>query len=112
MVFTQMDMLAMSFSDSSFDCVLDKGTLDAIYSNTDDVTVTKVDRMWSEIARVLKVGGRYVCITLAQEHILDRLLQHFKSGWLLRAHKVHMQWRLHADLKFTHHGCVLIIEVS
>lgn len=89
MVFTQMDMLAMSFSDGSFDCVLDKGTLDAIYSNTDDVTVTKVDRMWGEVARVLKVGGRYVCITLAQEHILTSLLLHFKSGWLLRAHKVY-----------------------
>lgn len=90
MVFTQMDMLVMSFSDGSFDCVLDKGTLDAIYSNTDDVTITKVNRMWSEVARVLKVSGRYMCITLAQDHILSALLDHFKSGWLLRVHKVYI----------------------
>ena len=88
MIFTQMDMLAMDFQDGSFDCVLDKGTLDAIYSNTDDVTVTKVGRMWGEVERVLKVGGRYVCVSLAQQHILDTLLEHFSTGWLLRVHKV------------------------
>lgn len=88
MVFTQMDMLAMSFDDGTFDCVLDKGTLDAIYSNTDDVTVSKVSHMWDEVGRVLKMGGRYICITLAQEHILSSLLEHFSSNWLLRAHKV------------------------
>ena len=88
MAFTQMDMLSMSFDDGTFDSVVDKGTLDAIYSNTDDVTVSKVGRMWDEVGRVLKTGGRYICITLAQEHILDSLLKHFDSGWLLRAHKV------------------------
>ena len=88
MVFTQMDMLSMTFSDGTFDCVLDKGTLDAIFSNKDDVTVTKVNRMWDEIGRVLKAGGRYMCITLAQEHILSAILDRFNSGWLFRAHKV------------------------
>ena len=88
MVFTQMDMLAMSFDDATFDCVLDKGTLDAIFSNTDDATKAKVSHMWGEVGRVLKIGGRYICITLAQQHILDSLLDSFSSGWLLRAHKV------------------------
>lgn len=89
MSFAQMDMLEMSFDNGSFDCIIDKGTLDAIYSNTDDVTVTKVGRMWDEIGRVLKTGGRYMCITLAQQHILSSLLQRFSSGgWLLRTHKV------------------------
>ena len=88
MAFTQMDMLATSFTDGSFDCVLDKGTLDAIYSNTDDVTVSKVSQMWGEVGRVLKTGGRYICITLAQEHILKALLERFSCAWLLRTHKV------------------------
>ena len=88
MIFTPMDMLSMSFSDSTFDCVLDKGTLDAIYSNSDDATVSKVSRMWSEVERVMKAGGRYLCVTLAQEHILSGLLERFASGWVLRAHKV------------------------
>ena len=92
MSFTQMDMLAMTFGDGEFDCVLDKGTLDAIYSDTDDATFAKVRRMWEEIGRVLKIGGRYVVITLAQQHILNTLLDTFSSGWLLRTHKVSVQW--------------------
>ena len=88
MSFSKMDVLSMTFNENQFDCVLDKGTLDAIYSSTDDVTVSKVGRMWAEVGRVMKVGARYVCISLAQEHILDSLLQHFSSGWLLRVHKV------------------------
>ena len=88
MSFSQMDVLNMSVMNESFDCVLDKGTLDAIFSNVDDATTANIDQMWLEIQRVLKVAGRYVCITLAQEHILERMLTYFSSGWLLRVHKV------------------------
>ena len=88
MTFTKMDVLSMTFADSTFDCVLDKGTLDAIFSSTDDITVGRIGTMFSEVGRVLKVSGRYVCITLAQGHILDKLLDCFGNGWLLRVHKV------------------------
>lgn len=88
MTFTKMDLLHMTYSDAHFDCVLDKGTLDAIFSNTDDNTVESVDKMFAEIERVLKVAGRYLCITLAQDHILKKLLEKFEFGWLLRVHKV------------------------
>lgn len=88
MTFTKMDILDMTFEDMAFDCVIDKGTLDAIFSSTDDVTKGKVDAMFDEIKRVLKVAGRYVCITLAQDHILEKLLNFFGNGWLMRVHKV------------------------
>ena len=89
MKFTKMDILDMSYSNAIFDCVIDKGTLDAIFSNTDDVTVQKVDRIFDEVGRVLKIAGRYLCITLAQDHILQKLLQYFnESDWLLRVHRV------------------------
>lgn len=88
MKFVKMDMLHMSYDDSSFDCVIDKGTLDAIFCNNDEVTVSKVDCMFNEIKRVLKLSGRYVCITLAQEHILEKILKRFESNWLLRVHRV------------------------
>lgn len=91
MTFSKMDILDMSFDDSAYDCVLDKGTLDAIFSNNDDVTVQKVTRMFDEIKRVIKVTGRYICITLAQEHILTTLLKYFECGWLLRVHKVKLE---------------------
>lgn len=88
MTFTKMDMLCMSYEDGCYDCVLDKATLDAIFSNNDVDTVAKVDLMFNEITRVLKTSGRYICISLAQEHILDKMLDKFQSGWLLRVHCV------------------------
>ena len=91
MSFSQMDALNMNFKDESFDCVLDKGTLDAIFSKVDEGTTANTDQMWLEIHRVLKVAGRYVCITLAQEHILKRILTNFCSEWLLRVHKVYQR---------------------
>ena len=88
MIFTKMDLLHMTYVNTQFDCVLDKGTLDAIFSNTDDKTVQSVDQMFAEIERVLKIAGRYLCISLAQEHILKKLLEKFEVGWLVRVHKV------------------------
>jgi len=46
MKFIKTDLLDMTYDDATFDCVIDEGTLDAIYSNTDDATVQKVDRMF------------------------------------------------------------------
>ena len=88
MTYTKMDLLHMTHEDACYDCVLDKGTLDAIFSNTDDKTLQNVNQMFAEIERVLKVAGRYVCVTLAQEHILKKLLKRFECGWLVRVHKV------------------------
>ena len=88
MKFIKMDVTEMDFADSSFDVVLDKGTLDAIFSSADAETVQKVHTMFDEIWRVLKIAGRYICITLAQEHILTTFLKSFGTGWLLRVHKV------------------------
>jgi len=88
MKFAKMDVMEMEFEDLTFDAVLDKGTLDAIFSSTDESTLAKVHKMFEEIWRVLKVAGRYICITLAQEHILTNFLEWFETGWLLRVHKV------------------------
>ena len=88
MTFTKMDLLHMTYADAQFDCVLDKGTLDAIFSNTNDETLQSVGQMFTEIERVLKIAGRYLCITLAQDHILKKLLEAFELGWLVRVHKV------------------------
>jgi len=40
--------------------------------------------MFQEISRVLRPGGRYVCVTLAQEHVLKRILSFFGENWQLR----------------------------
>lgn len=45
----------------------------------DASAVGVVEKMFSEIDRVLKVGGRYVCISLLQPHILQLLVQSFSE---------------------------------
>ncbi len=69
MTFAKMDLLQMSYEDSSYDCVIDKGTLDAIFPHAEVTNVLRVRRVFQEIERVLKVAGRYVCVTLAQDHV-------------------------------------------
>ncbi len=67
----------MEFDNNEFSVVLDKGTLDALFTDESDAVVANVDRMFAEIARVLRLGGRYVCVTLAQDHILRKVLTYF-----------------------------------
>ncbi|XP_064535477.1 eEF1A lysine and N-terminal methyltransferase homolog [Drosophila montana] len=75
MKFIQMDATDMSFSDESFSVALDKGTLDAIFVNDAEDTKHIVDRYFGEILRTMRNGGRYVGISMLQEHILDYLLE-------------------------------------
>ena len=67
----------MEFSDGEFGVVLDKGTLDAIATDGETSTIATVTRLFTQVERVLKVGGRYICVSLAQRHVLDVLLTHF-----------------------------------
>ena len=69
----------MEFSDAEFSVVLDKGTLDAILTDESDATMATVEKMFSEIDRVLRVGGRYICVSLAQEHIIRKVIKHFSG---------------------------------
>ncbi|XP_072504730.1 eEF1A lysine and N-terminal methyltransferase isoform X2 [Notamacropus eugenii] len=89
MSFLQMDMTKMEFPDASFQVVLDKGTLDAVLTDEEEKTLEKVDKMLAEVGRVLQVGGRYLCISLAQAHILKKVVGHFsREGWMVRVHQI------------------------
>ena len=67
----------MEFADGDFNVALDKGTLDALMTDNSTETNEKIDTMFSEIGRVLKLGGRYICISLSQNHILNKVLEYF-----------------------------------
>lgn len=73
MKFLQMDATSMSFAEESFSVALDKGTLDALF--VDDTADTKaiIERYFKEILRTMRNGGRYVGISLLQEHIINYL---------------------------------------
>lgn len=84
LVFLQADASQTSFESGSFQAALDKGTLDAMAAQEEGALAR---RMLGEVARVLAVGGRYVCVSLAQEHVVKMAVEHFfKEGWAVRLH--------------------------
>jgi len=74
----------MSFADDEFTVVLDKGTIDAMFTHNTPEVVCRIDKMLQEVGRVLRVGGRFVCISLAQEHIADHIVRSFADRLVSR----------------------------
>eukprot|EP00755_Sulcionema_specki_P019559 Sspe_Gene.69793::Locus_41167_Transcript_1_1_Confidence_1.000_Length_788::g.69793::m.69793 len=59
-----MDLREMAFPRNTFDCIIDKATLDSRMCGSEDTAITRsVSRMLHEISRVLKKGGLYLCIS-------------------------------------------------
>lgn len=73
-----MDMTNMrALEDASFDLVMDKGAMDALMAeNTAEIRHDAL-KMLCEVRRVLAPGGRYCCVTMAQDFILQHLLSFF-----------------------------------
>ncbi|KAJ7521159.1 hypothetical protein O6H91_19G040400 [Diphasiastrum complanatum] len=87
MMWRVMDMTNMQFPGKSFDVVMDKGGLDALLGEPEEDPTT--GRLFlSEVRRVLKPGGRYACVTLAQKHVIDILMSNFRCGWSLDVHEI------------------------
>lgn len=82
--FQCMDVFNMSYVDNEFKIVIDKGTLDALSSDNLDLS-----KMFSELERVVKPLGRYICVTLLQENIVKNLLTWFtkSNSWIIRIHR-------------------------
>ncbi|XP_012171376.2 eEF1A lysine and N-terminal methyltransferase homolog [Bombus terrestris] len=90
LVYEHMDATQMVYDDSTFNVVLDKGTLDALMPDTKEGTVSNVNKYFKEITRILRDGGRYICISLLQEHILRQLLSYFPNvGFMFRIVRCH-----------------------
>ncbi|KAM3959142.1 eEF1A lysine and N-terminal methyltransferase homolog isoform 1-T1 [Aphomia sociella] len=90
MKFICMDAMEMTFKNEEFNAVLDKGTLDALMPDDSEETEKRIDKYFSEIKRVLKLGGRFVCISLLQSHILNKLLNTFcDKSWMFRIVRCH-----------------------
>ncbi|XP_050593395.1 eEF1A lysine and N-terminal methyltransferase homolog [Bombus affinis] len=90
LVYEHMDATQMVYADSTFNVVLDKGTLDALMPDTKEGTVSNVNKYFKEITRILRDGGRYICISLLQEHILRQLLSYFPNvGFMFRIVRCH-----------------------
>ncbi|XP_076943336.1 uncharacterized protein LOC143613546 [Bidens hawaiensis] len=79
-----MDITAMQFADKSFDIVLDKGGLDALMEP--ELGPTLGTQYVSEVKRVLKAGGKFICLTLGESHVLGMFFPKFRYGWKINIH--------------------------
>jgi EEF1A lysine methyltransferase 4 len=65
-----MDVRHMTFPTQSFDVAIDKGTLDAMVygsvQNPEEEVEANVKAYVDEVARVLRPGGRWLCVTYLQ----------------------------------------------
>ncbi|KAK6914318.1 Methyltransferase type 11 [Dillenia turbinata] len=74
-----MDMTSMQFVDETFDAIIDKGGLDALMEPK--IGPMLGTQYLSEVKRVLKSGGKFFCLTLAESHVLGLLFTKFRFGW-------------------------------
>lgn len=72
--FIAMDARKLEFTDSSFDAIIDKGTLDSILCGEN--SSQNANMMLKEIERVLAPGGVYICISFG---VPEQREPHFKK---------------------------------
>uniref|UniRef100_A0A0B6ZBE2 Methyltransferase domain-containing protein n=1 Tax=Arion vulgaris TaxID=1028688 RepID=A0A0B6ZBE2_9EUPU len=90
MKFQKVDVTQMTYSDGYFHVVLDKGTLDALLVSEEPNVVNNVKAMFAQVTRCLRLGGRYIVISLLQDHVQKVLLNHFTQlGWPIRIHRIY-----------------------
>ena len=79
------DILNTKYADEKFSVVIDKGTLDALMPDGEVESLTRAMKMFNEIKRILKFGGRYICVSLLQYHIAQFIFSYFsENGWIIR----------------------------
>ncbi|KAM7261401.1 hypothetical protein ACFE04_008768 [Oxalis oulophora] len=84
-----MDMTKMQFEDETFDVVVDKGGLDALMEP--ELGPALGNQYLLEVKRVLKSGGKFVCLTLAESHVVALLFSKFRFGWKMSVHDIPQQ---------------------
>ncbi len=60
-----------------FSCVVDKGTLDAIHSG--GISEDGIKNYFDQVTSVIPLFGKYLLVTLAQEHIVHSIAAYFLS---------------------------------
>lgn len=76
-----MDIFNMTYSAGSFDAILDKGLLDAVYPEDTLSNSEKISGLLDKISEIMSASesSRYVCVSLLQKHILNMILGYYFS---------------------------------
>ncbi|OQS00149.1 methyltransferase [Thraustotheca clavata] len=72
-----MDMTNMTYANESFECIMDKGALDALMATDEASVLASASKMFQEVDRTLSVNGTYICVTMAQDFIIKHILTTF-----------------------------------
>ncbi|CAM9142046.1 unnamed protein product [Chrysoparadoxa australica] len=94
MAWMTMDMMALTFDEKSFDCVIDKAAMDAIMCDEGDVwspgmeNITQADAMCTGVSKVLKDDGIFLQVSFAQPHFRKKYLNgtHARQAGIGRGH--------------------------
>ncbi|VDN20541.1 unnamed protein product [Gongylonema pulchrum] len=88
--FSCCSALDLRSPEDSYNVVLDKGTLDALLPSEKEGAAEEVQKMFAEVCRVLTFGGRYIVVSLAQEHVLRVFLSYFLKNvnFMIRIEKI------------------------
>lgn len=92
-----MDMTQMQLADESFDVVLDKGGLDALMEP--ELGPKLGNQYLSEVKRVLNFEGKFICLTLAESHVLALLFSKFRFGWKMSVQAIPQKPSSKPDLR-------------
>ena len=88
----------MAFKDEEFNVIFDKGTLDAIFTSSDSNVLQDVRCYLNECVRLLTLNGHFICVTLAQHHILGELMAFFPSYFSIRINCIEQEDKLNGGI--------------
>ncbi|KAL8051466.1 hypothetical protein ABFX02_06G150100 [Erythranthe guttata] len=83
-----MDITNIQFPSGTFDVIVDKGGLD-ILMDSELGPRSGLRSYISEVKRLLKAGGRYICLTLAEPLVLGLLFLKFRFGWKINLYTIY-----------------------
>ncbi|XP_045821203.1 eEF1A lysine and N-terminal methyltransferase [Trifolium pratense] len=101
-----MDMTSMQFEDEAFAAVVDKGGLDALMEPKLGPDFDLGNQYLLEVKRVLKPGGKFVCLTLAESYVLDILFSKFRLGWKMSVDAI----PLNSSSESNHQTFMVVVE--
>ncbi|EYU39814.1 hypothetical protein MIMGU_mgv1a018938mg [Erythranthe guttata] len=82
-----MDITDIKFPSGIFDAIVDKGGLDILMDSEHGPRSGPLSYI-SEVKRLLKAGGLYICLTLAEPLVLDLLFSKFRFGWKINLYTI------------------------